>query len=87
MLRTGSERCLVGLGEEVNGGKGKLLIALYQDSHTDQKQKIAGTVSIQVERERGQKGPQGQPATARLASMWEGQGHKQWQDKVWFERN
>ena len=88
MLGTGSGRCLVGQGEEgINGGKGKLLIALYQDSHTDQKQKIAGTVSIQVERQRGQKGPQGQPATARLASTWEGQGHKERQDNVGFERN
>lgn len=78
----------MGQGEEViDGGKGRLLIALYQDSHTDQKQKIAGAVSIQVERQRGQKGPQGQPASARLASMWEGQGRKEWQDKLWFERN
>lgn len=41
----------VGQEEEViSGGQGKLLLAVYQDSHTDQKQKITG-VSLQVERQ------------------------------------
>ena len=44
------------LGQEeevINGGKGKLLLDLHQGSHTDQKQKIAGNVSLQVERQGG----------------------------------
>lgn len=42
----------VGQEEEViNGGQGKLLLAVYQDSHTDQKQKITGDMSLQVERQ------------------------------------
>lgn len=40
--------------EVINRGKGKLLLALHQDSHTDQRQKMAGTESVQVERQGGQ---------------------------------
>ena len=72
--------------EVINRGKGKLPLALHQDSHTDQRQKMAGTESVQVERQGGQKGPQGQHASARLVSMWEDQGHRDWQDKLWIER-
>lgn len=71
------------LGQEeevVNRGKQKLFLALHQDSHTDQKQKIVGNVSVQVERQGGQRGPQGQHAIGRPVSMLEGQRHKEWQD-------
>lgn len=53
----------------INGGKQKLLSALHQDSHTNQKQKIAGHVSVQVERQGGQRGPRGQPVIRRPVSM------------------
>lgn len=61
------------------GGKRKLLLALHQDSHTDQKQKIAGTVSIQVERQGGREG-------LRESVLLEGQTHEEWPAKVCAER-
>lgn len=51
------QRCLwasLGQKEEViDGGKGNLLLDLHQDS--DQKQGTAGNVSVQVERQGGQR--------------------------------
>ena len=64
----------------------KLLLAPHQDSRIDRRQEIAGNMSGQVERQRGSKGPQGQHATARLANVLKGQGHREWQDEVWIER-
>lgn len=68
-LRMGFRRCLwASLGQEeevINGGKGKLLL----DSHTDQKQETAGNVSLQVERQGGQR-------ASEAACYWKAKGIK-----------
>lgn len=55
--------------EVIKEGGGKLLLALYQDSHTDRKQKIAGDVSVQVESQEAREGFRG-------SMLAEGQGHR-----------
>lgn len=47
-----------------------------------QKQKIAGSVYVQVERQGGWRGPQGQCVIGRRVSTLEDQRHKEWQDEV-----
>lgn len=77
----GFRRCLwASLGQEeevINGGKGKLLLDLHQDSHTNQRQKTEGNVSLQVERQGGQR-------ASEAACYWKAKGIK-WQGEVWTE--
>lgn len=81
-LRTGFRRCLwASLRQEegvINGGKGNLLLALHPDSHTDQKQETAGNVSLQVERQGGQR--------ASEAACYRKAKGIEWQGDVWTER-